>query len=92
VTKLLFIPFSIASGLLAGLLGRQVFAKIWGLIDDEEPPEPGHRQVPWGKVLGAAALQGAIFAAARAAADRGARRAFLRVTGSWPGERAPKPE
>jgi uncharacterized protein DUF4235 len=92
VTKILFAPFSIIGGLIAGLLGRRVFARIWGLIDDEEPPEPGHRDVSWGKVLAAAALQAAVFAAARAAVDRGARQAFASLTGSWPGERVPEPE
>lgn len=40
-----------------------------------------------GKLLAAAmALEGAIFRATRALADRGARMAYYRLTGSWPGE------
>jgi hypothetical protein len=92
IVKVLFIPFSVIGGVLAGLLGRQVFAKIWGLIDEEEPPDPSHRRAPASKIVAAAALQAAVFAAARAAADRGSRRAFAGLTGSWPGEEEPDPE
>ena len=45
MSKVIFTPFSIGAGLLAGLLGRKVFEQIWGLIDKEEPPEPKHRQI-----------------------------------------------
>jgi hypothetical protein len=65
---------------------------VWGLVDDEEPPEAEHREVKWPKLLLANALQGAIFRATRAAADHGSRRAFASLTGNWPGEEAPEPE
>jgi Protein of unknown function (DUF4235) len=90
--KLLFIPFSIAGGLIAGALGKALFGQVWGWFDDEEPPESEHRYASWGKVLLAAALQGAIFRLVKQAVDRGARSAFLNVTGTWPGEEAPEPE
>jgi hypothetical protein len=90
--KLLFIPFSVAGGLIAGFLGKKIFEQAWGIIDEREPPEPEHRDASWGKVLAAAALEGAVFRATRAAVDRGSRRAFEGVTGSWPGEREPEPE
>jgi uncharacterized protein DUF4235 len=92
VAKLLFIPFSILGSLFAGLLGRRLFNALWGVVDEEEPPDPSHRVSPWPKLLAAAALQGAVFAAARAAADRGSRQAFLRLTGAWPGDERPNPE
>jgi hypothetical protein len=88
--KLLFIPFSIAGGLVAGLLSKKLFDVLWGTIDDEEPPEPEHRDVPWGKLAIALALQGAIFRMMRGLADRGSRLAFYRFTGSWPGEEEPE--
>ena len=90
--KLLFAPFSIIAGLLAGFLGKKLFEQVWGLIDDEEPPEAEHREASWGKVIAAAALEGAIFRATKEAADRGARTAFASATGSWPGEERPEPE
>ena len=87
--KLLFIPFSIAGGLIAGLLSKKIFDLAWGLVDDEEPPEPEHRDVPWAKLAIALALEGAIFRMMRGLADRGSRLGFYRFTGSWPGEEEP---
>ena len=90
--KLLFIPFSVVGGLIAGFLGKKLFEGAWGVIDDREPPEAGHRDVPLGKVVAAAALEGAIFRGTRAAVDHQSRRAFQGITGSWPGEESPEPE
>jgi hypothetical protein len=87
--KLLFVPFSIVGGLIAGFLSKKVFDLAWGLVDDEEPPEPEPRDVPWLKLGIAMALQGAIFRMMRGLADRGSRLAFYRFTGSWPGQEEP---
>jgi hypothetical protein len=90
VGKLLFIPFSILGGLLAGFLSKKIFDLAWRLVDDQEPPESEHRDVPWLKLAVAMALQGAIFRMMRGLADRGSRLAFYRFTGSWPGEEEPE--
>ena len=90
--KFLFIPFSIVSGLLAGFLGKKVFEQVWGVIDKQEPPESEHRRASFGKIIAAAALQGAVFKATRAAVDHQSRRAFAGLTGTWPGQEAPEPE
>jgi Protein of unknown function (DUF4235) len=90
--KIFFIPISIVAGLLAGFLSRKIFDQVWGLIDEEEPPESQHRDIQWGKLLAAAALQGAIFRLVKEASDHYSRRAFAGVTGSWPGEERPEPE
>lgn len=90
--KVLFIPVSIAGGLVAGLIGKKTFEQIWGLVDDEEPPDAKHRDASLPKLVAALALEGAIFRAARGLFDHEARRGFARLTGSWPGERAPEPE
>jgi uncharacterized protein DUF4235 len=87
--KLLFIPFSIVAGLVAGFAAKKLFDLAWGLIDDEEPPEPEHRDVSWAKLAAATALEGAIFRTVRAVADRAMRLGFNRLTGSWPGEEEP---
>lgn len=92
MAKLLFIPVSIGAGLLAGLLSRKAFGQVWGLIDEEEPPDSKHRDVSWSRLLLAGAIQGAIFRAVKEATDHAARRAFYRTTGSWPGEQQPDPE
>ena len=90
--KFLFMPISILSGVIAGMIGRKVFDQIWGLIDEEEPPSSKHLEISWGKLLLAGAVQGAIFRAVKEATDHGSRRAFMRATGSWPGEERPEPE
>ena len=92
VVKFLFIPFSIISGLLAGFVGKKIFDQLWSVVDDEEPPESEHRDATWGKVIAAAALQGAVFRATKIAVDRGSRTAFASLTGTWPGEERPQPE
>ena len=92
MAKLLFIPVSIVGGLLAGLVSRKAFDQVWGLIDEDEPPEGKHRQVDWRKLLLAAAIQGAIFRAVKEIADHFSRQAFARTTGRWPGEEHPEPE
>jgi hypothetical protein len=90
--KLLFLPVSIVGGIVAGLLGKKIFEQLWGVIDDEEPPDAKHRQVTYLKLAGALVLEGAIFRLVRGMFDHGARRGFARMTGAWPGEEAPEPE
>jgi hypothetical protein len=90
--KLMFLPVSIGSGLLAGLIGKKLFEGIWGVIDDEEAPKPEHRHISFPKLIAALAIEGALFALIRGLVDHGSRQAFTRVTGSWPGEERPEPE
>lgn len=87
MSRFLFAPFSILGSLIAGLVARKAFDRIWAAIDDEEPPEAGEEQEPLARVLTATVLQAAVFAASRALFDRQARRAFRGLTGSWPGPR-----
>ncbi|MGH2982395.1 MAG: DUF4235 domain-containing protein [Solirubrobacterales bacterium] len=90
--KFAFIPVSIAAGLLAGLVGKKIFEQIWGLVDDQEPPDAEHRQVSYPKLVAALVFEGAIFRLVKGLTDHGARRGFARMTGTWPGEEAPEPE
>jgi len=92
VKKILFLPFSIMSGLIAGFISKKVFEQIWGVIDKEEPPEAQHREVPVVKLIVKLALEGAIFRAVRGLTDHGTRHTFQRATGSWPGDERPEPE
>jgi hypothetical protein len=89
VSKILFIPFSVLGGLLAGFIGKRLFDRVWRLVDEEEAPDGSERDVPWAKLLVAAAVEGAIFRAVKTATDRGSRQAFEKVTGTWPGEEQP---
>ncbi|MFF4585208.1 DUF4235 domain-containing protein [Streptomyces sp. NPDC001388] len=73
--------FGWASGALAGL----AFRKAWKAIRHEDnAPDALDRERGWTEVVLAAALQGAIFAAARSAADRTGAKAIERSTGVWP--------
>ena len=90
--KFIFMPISIGGGLLAGFVAKKIFDQVWGLFDEEEPPDSKHREIDWPKLLIAAAIQGAIFRAMKEATDHASRRAFARTTGAWPGEERPDSE
>jgi len=90
--RLLFAPFGIVAGLLAGFAGKLAFDKVWSLIDDQEPPEPEHRDISIAKMIAALAIQGAIFRAVKGIVDHEIRDLFRRWTGAWPGEPRPEPE
>jgi hypothetical protein len=83
---------SIVLGLIAGLVGKKIFEQVWGLIDDEEPPDAKHRDISYTKLVAALVFEGAIFRLVKGLTDHGARRAFARTTGTWPGEEEPEPE
>ncbi len=87
--RVIFAPISIAVGLLSAMVGKRVFNVIWGAVDEEEPPSPKDREVPWFKLLAAGALQGVVVRLMRIFVDRGLRKAVMSVTGHWPGERRP---
>jgi Protein of unknown function (DUF4235) len=86
VSKVLFLPFGLAGGILAGLIGKKTFEGVWSLVDDEQAPDPKQREVAWRKLIPALLLEGAIFRIARGLADHGARIAFSRLVGAWPGD------
>ena len=88
--KYLFLPFSIAAGLIAGQLSKKLFDAIWRLIDNEEAPEAEHREISIVKLVLALMIEGAVFRAVRGLTDHQSRKAFQRVTGSWPGDEAPE--
>jgi hypothetical protein len=90
--KILFIPVSIAGGLIAGAVSRKVLDRIWALFDEEAPPTSKDRDIEWTKLVVAALLQGAIFRLMKEVSDHYSRRAFYRTTGKWPGEKKPKQE
>ncbi|MDQ1702419.1 MAG: hypothetical protein QOF57_1671 [Frankiaceae bacterium] len=87
--KLLYKPFGIVFGILAGILSKKLFEVVWGVFDKEEPPKPTTQEADWPKVLGAAAVQGVTFKVTRAAVDRAGAKGFNYLTGVWPGEKRP---
>jgi hypothetical protein len=88
--KILFLPISIGNGVVAGMLARKLFDVMWGLIDDEEPPAPEHREITWRRLVLALAIQGALFRVVRGTIDRAMRKGYLALTGAWPGEERPE--
>jgi hypothetical protein len=86
MSKLLFRPVAIVSGLLAGIIGRKAFALIWRAVDDHQPPQPENRRASLGKLALALSLQGAVFSVVKGLVDHASRQGFARFTGSWPGD------
>lgn len=85
--KLIYKPFGIVLGIVAGLLSKKLFQAVWGVFDKEEPPKPTTQEASWPKVLGAAAVQGITFKVTRAAVDRAGAKGFQHVLGVWPGDK-----
>lgn len=90
--RFIFAPIGIVAGLIAGIVGKKAFEKLWGVLDDQEPPHPEHREIEWPKLVAALAVEGAIFRLVKGLTDHGARRSFAGLTGSWPGEERPEVE
>ena len=89
--KLIYKPFGIVLGILAGFLSKKLFNTVWGIFDDEEPPKPTTKETNWPKVLAAAAVQGIVFkTSARVRRPRRGARGFEHLTGSWPGPSRPR--
>ena len=85
--KLAYRPIGLLSGILAGVASGAIFKQIWKRVSNEDDA-PGAMQSEYRmrEVILAAALQGAIFAATKAAIDRVGARGFTKLTGSWPGD------
>lgn len=82
---LAFKPVGLIAGAGAGLIAGLVFKKVWQLASgDDDAPDALDQDKGWTEILLAAALQGAIFAAVKAAVDRGSAVGVRRLTGSWP--------
>jgi hypothetical protein len=86
--KILYRPVGIVSSITAGLIASAIFRRVWQqtVADGKaDPPKPLESEYPFKEILGAAVIQGAIYAVVKAVVDRGGARAFERVTGEWPG-------
>lgn len=67
-------------------MASTVFKQVWKAIGHEDDaPDATDQDRSWREVLIAATLQGAIFAAVKAAVDRGGASTVHRLTGTWPG-------
>jgi hypothetical protein len=85
--KLAYRPIGLIGGILAGTLSGIVFKQIWKQIaDEDDAPSALQSEYSMREVLLAAAIQGAIFAATKAAIERAGARGFEELTGAWPGD------
>ncbi len=85
--KLAYRPVGILASVAAGAIASAVFKQIWKRVADaEDAPQALESEYPMRQVVLAAALQGAIFAATKAAIERAGARTFTKLTGTWPGD------
>ncbi|MBB4684475.1 DUF4235 domain-containing protein [Amycolatopsis jiangsuensis] len=83
--KILYKPLSFVVSALGGILAGQVFKQVWKRTSGEEDaPNATDRDYSWTQVVIAAAVQGAIFGAVKAATDRAGAVGYRRATGNWP--------
>jgi Protein of unknown function (DUF4235) len=85
--KLAYRPVGMLASIAAGSIASAVFRVLWRRIaHEDEAPQALQAENALGKIVLAAALEGAIFAVVRALIDRGGARAFQKITGTWPGD------
>ncbi|SDY43770.1 Protein of unknown function [Amycolatopsis xylanica] len=85
MSALLYKPLSLVVSGLGGVLASMAFKQIWKRVSgDEEAPSATDRDFGWGQVIIAAAAQGAIFGAVKAATDRAGAVGYKKATGDWP--------
>ncbi|WP_152627946.1 DUF4235 domain-containing protein [Streptacidiphilus neutrinimicus] len=84
-TKLAYKPVGVLLSAAAGAAAGAVTRQVWRAASGEaEPPKATERDRSWGEVLAAAALQGAVFALAKATVDRAGAATVKKLTGAWP--------
>jgi hypothetical protein len=85
--KLVYRPIGLLGGVLAGMVSGAVFKQIWKRVaDEDEAPHALESDYSMREVVLAAAIQGAVFGATKAAIDRAGARGFTKLTGNWPGD------
>ncbi|GAA1569051.1 MULTISPECIES: DUF4235 domain-containing protein [Streptomyces] len=83
--KLAYRPVGMALGATGGLLAGLLFKQVWKLMGRQgDAPDAMDEDRAWSEILIAAALQGAVFAAVKAAVDRAGATGVRRLTGRWP--------
>ncbi|WP_042374797.1 DUF4235 domain-containing protein [Streptacidiphilus neutrinimicus] len=83
--KLAYKPFGLLLSAAAGAAAGTVTRRLWRAASGEaQPPKATEPDHSWTEILAAAALQGAVFALAKAAVDRAGATTVKRLTGTWP--------
>jgi hypothetical protein len=84
--KILYRPFGILVSVLGGIVAGMIFKRTWRAIaGGDDSPDAMDRNRSWSEILAAAAVEGAVFGAVKAAIDRAGATGFERATGTWPG-------
>ena len=87
MTKLLYKPFAIIAGLVAGRAAGAIFKRLWAFLAKEtEMPLALEQSRGWTEIVVAAMLKGAVFGGVKALVDRAFATGYFRRTGVWPGK------
>ena len=85
--QLAYRPVGLLSGLAAGAVAGAIFKQVWKRVArQDDAPDALQSEYTLVRVIVAATLQGAIFAAVKALVDRLGAQGFQRLTGEWPGD------
>lgn len=85
--KLLYKPFGIVAGLVAGRAAGAIFRRLWAVAANEtETPQAMEQYRRGTEVVAAAVLKGAVFGGVKAFVDRAFASEYFRQTGVWPGK------
>lgn len=78
-------PVGLLLGTGAALVAAKLFDRAWrAAARADHVPRATEADAGWARVLLAAGLQGAVFAAVKAAAERASAQGVQRATGQWP--------
>jgi hypothetical protein len=86
--KILYRPVGIVSSIAGGLLASLIFKQVWKRVsagDGVDPPGPLESEYDFKEILLAAVVQGAIYSVVKTIIQRQGARTFERATGEWPG-------
>ncbi|MCB0950943.1 MAG: DUF4235 domain-containing protein [Mycobacterium sp.] len=84
ISRSLYTPLSVATGIAGGLLASAVFKQLWKRIGDTGPPDPQDLKQPMSSVLIAATLQGLTWGLVRAAVQRASAHGYQAATDETP--------
>lgn len=85
VSKIAYKPVSLLFSVAGGLLAGVVFKRVWKVVGDEdEAPKPSALDHSTREVLVAAALHGLVFGVVKAVVDRVSAKGYQKLTGNDP--------
>ncbi|GAB2577424.1 DUF4235 domain-containing protein [Microlunatus antarcticus] len=85
--RLAYRPVGLISGLAAGAVAGAIFKQVWKRVArQDDAPDALQAEYTLARVVIAATIQGAIFAAVKALVDRLGAQGFQKLTGEWPGD------